>query len=762
MLVALGLIVLTLGAFGHVVANGFVNFDDFEYVARNRQVKAGLSGDGVVWAFTTTRTANWHPLTWLSLELDATLFGGEAAWGFHLTNLLLHAANVVLLFVVLRWMTGLLWRSAVVAALFAVHPLHVESVAWIAERKDVLCALFGMLTLLAYAWYVERPGWGRYALVAAAFTLGLLAKPMLVTWPCVLLLLDYWPLGRLKSEIRKPKSETNPNAEAQNLKRRCELFGSFGFRILEKVPLFAITGAVCLVTVYAQHKGGAVNSLEQVPLGERMMNSLVAYAGYLGQLLWPAGLAPFYPHPHGRLLLEQAARAGLVLALISGLAFWLRRRRYLTVGWLWFLGTLVPVIGLVQVGSQAMADRYMYLPSIGLLIALTWGAADLVARRSAAIRPVIALVALLLGVWVPIVLWRRFGAAATVMEDGMIYWPLAGLTAGALLGWWAGGWFGLWPARLSLLAPAVAVLVGLCVALSAWQVRLWHNSIWLWEYTLGVTEDNPLAHNNLGDAYWNSRHHEHVERARANFTKAKDLMPRHAGAWNNLGLVALDQGQVEEAERDFREAYAIDPGLAVISLNWGMVLAREGRFEEAIPHYQEAIRRDPGAAPGPSQMGRALAALDRWEDAVGAFQRALTLEPRDKDYRADRAWALEHLGHTQEAAQDYAAVVADDAAWPEETRRAAWTLATDANPGRRSGAEAVRRAEEAVHAQGGDDPRFLDTLAAAYAEAGCFPLAASTARQALSRAGGDALFREEVQRRLAGYQNGLPYRQEPP
>jgi len=741
--VCLGLAALTLGAMGHAYANGFVNYDDNDYVVHNPEVKAGLSPAGAAWAFTTTHAANWHPLTWLSLQLDASLFGGGSAWGFHLSNVLLHAATVVLLFLALRRLTGAVWRSAAVAALFAVHPAHVESVAWVAERKDVLSGLFWMLTLLAYAWYAERPGWGRYLLVLAAFALGLMAKPMLVTLPCVLLLLDYWPLQRVPAAC----------GLAQTLSRKRLAL------LLEKLPLFALTGAACAMTVYAQQKGGAVNTLEQLPLGDRLLNTVAAYAGYLGEMVWPTGLAPFYPHPRERLLLAQAGRAGLVLALITGLVLWARRRRYLTVGWLWFLGTLVPVIGLVQVGGQAMADRYTYLPYIGLFIALVWGAADLAAPWPARVRSVVPLAALLLGAWAPLGLWLATGSGVEMMEDRLIFRPVAVLSVLAVLGWCGGRLAGLWPVRVSPLVPAVTLLLGTCVALSAWQTRLWQNSIWLWEYTVDprVTRDNPTGHNNLGDAYWNSINPERVEKARENFLKTLHLTPTHPRAHNNLGLVLVELGQLDEAAAYFKEARDLDPTLAVAPLNLGIVLAMQGDFAGAITEHRAALRLDPNSATFHDYLGQAQAGAGQWDEAAQSFRRATELQPAEKDYRADLGWALWHLGRKDEAAKEYAAVVATDEEWPEKARRLAWTSATRATTGRRSGFEAVRRAEEACQARGGCDARFLDTLAAAYAQAGSVDAAARAARQALQVPCDDVAFRAEVWQRLIGYLDRQPY-----
>jgi protein O-mannosyl-transferase len=767
--VCVALAALTLGTMGPGCWNGFTNYDDNDYVTNNRQVKAGLSIASVRWAFTTMHAANWHPLTWLSLELDTTLFG-DSAWGYHLTNLLLHTANVLLLFLALRRLTGAVWRSAAAAALFAVHPAHVESVAWVAERKDVLSGLFWMLTMLAYAWYVERPGWKRYLLVATVFALGLMAKPMLVTLPCVLLLLDYWPLGRLKSDIRYPKSEGNPKPEIPMTQTGSPGFwslgirflnflriSSFGFRILEKLPLFALTAAACLVTMAAQK--GAMSSLERLPFRERVLNTVAAYGAYLGELVWPTKLAVLYPHPHGGLPLEDVARAALILAAITGLVLWARRRRYLAVGWLWFLGTLVPVIGLVQVGAQSMADRYTYLPYIGLFIAISWGVGDLAARRPAATRAILAPAALLLGLWAPLAIWALTGNGTQMMQDGLLYRFVVGLTVFAVLGWATGWLAGLWPARVSPLVPALTLILGIWIALSAWQTRLWLTSIWLWEYTVAVTPDNPLAHNALGDAYWNSKHPNRIELAREHFLTTLRLTPQHAKAHNNLALILTSEGRLDEAAAHFAAAWAVGQTLPVIPLNWGVVLARQGHPEAALGKFDQALRLEPDMPVAHSEQGRALAALRRWPEAELAFQQAVKLDPNRLDFRADLGWALWHLGHVSAAEEEYAIVMKGDKEWAENARSSAWIFATDPQAGRRSGYEAVRRAEEACQARGVCDAHFLDTLAAAYAEAGAVNAAVLAARQALELACDDEELRAEVWQRLVVYLERRPYRQ---
>jgi hypothetical protein len=388
---------LLLGAafltFGPVLDNDFINYDDTAYVTECPQVQAGLTRDSVRWAFTTREASNWHPLTWLSLMLDRQLFGPRP-FGFHLTNLLLHLANTVLLFVVLRAMTGLRWRSAFVAALFALHPLHVESVAWVAERKDVLSTFFALLALLAYAWYARSPRLGRYLLVVLGMTLSLLAKPMFVTLPCLLLLLDYWPLRRLAPT-------------------------SVRWLLLEKVPLFTLSAAASMATLWAQWDQ-AVISLDRLPLTARLANVAVSYLAYLWQTAFPLYLAVHYPLWQPPVVVVIAAV--LVLAAVTALAWrYLRTLPYLGVGWLWYLGMLVPVIGLVQVGKQAHADRYTYFPLVGIFLVLVWGAADLAARwarqRLAAGLSLALLVNFAMLAWAQTTIWANSKAVWTHARD---------------------------------------------------------------------------------------------------------------------------------------------------------------------------------------------------------------------------------------------------------------------------------------------------------------------------------------------------------
>jgi len=357
--------VATLALYNPVNRHPFVNYDDDRYVTENAHVHNGLNWDTLTWAFSAEEQGNWHPLTWLSHALDFQLFHLNAT-GHHFTSLLIHSANAVLLFLFLLYATGRVGPSWFVAALFALHPINVESVAWVAERKNVLCTFFFFAALLAYCWYARKPAWRRYLAFAGLFALGLMSKPMVITLPFVLLLLDYWPLGRLKES--PPSASPIPQASLSKL-------------LVEKLPLLALSAASAAITMQAQRAGGAVRSTAQFSLGVRVENAVVAYATYLWKTIWPAHLAPLYPHPGDSLPVWEVVISALVLLAVTSVVARFRAKRYLLTGWLWFLGTLVPVIGLVQVGDQAMADRYAYIPLVGIFVMIAWGVADLADSR---------------------------------------------------------------------------------------------------------------------------------------------------------------------------------------------------------------------------------------------------------------------------------------------------------------------------------------------------------------------------------------------
>ena len=532
---------------------GFVNFDDDVYVYNNPELSQGLSIQGIRWAFTTNRGGQWAPMTWLSYLTDYQIYGLKP-WGYHLTNLLLHAATTVLLFLVLWRMTGEIWPSAFVAAVFAIHPLQVESVVWVTERKGLLSGLFFVLTLGAYLCYVRRPfSIGRYAAVAVFFALGLMAKPTLVALPFVLLLLDYWPLGRISHNVgqaadRVPllrrssagRDSLSGTACKQAVAHSSEergpgrmIVGRLRPLLVEKSPLLLIAAGSCAIAPWAQ--GTAVISLEKLPMDARVSNALASSVAYLGKFFWPMDLAVFYPHPLSALPVWKSAAALLVLLVITAavLIRW-RRSPYLFVGWFWYLGMLVPVIGVVQIGLHAMADRYMYLPQIGLSIAVTWAAPYVV--RSWSYR-----------VW-------ACGAAASL------------------------------------------AIVALIVCASQ-QTTHWRDSEALWTRAIACTSQNNRAHSNLGgELFKQKRFPEAIEHFKAALEIEPEDTVSHCGLGDALLGLARETKAVEpceEAVAHYTEALRIEPGRADVRSNLGNALVALRRFDEAIAQYEAALKIEP-------------------------------------------------------------------------------------------------------------------------------------------------------------------------
>jgi len=585
----------------------FVNFDDPDYVTENPMVQAGLTWSGFQWAFTTWHASNWHPLTWLSHMVDCQLFGLNAG-GHHLVNVLFHATNAVLLFLLLLRLTSALWQSAFIAALFAWHPLHVESVAWVAERKDVLSAFFGLLTLMAYVcyaqgvtsgmWQVTRtnsirsrvtcPASRYYSLALLFFALGLMAKPMLVTLPFVFLLLDYWPLRRVTGDGWQVTGDKKSVGKLSTLNCTPNAFGAQLSTILEKWPFFALAAASCVVTFVAQKRGEAVVSLGGYPLSSRIANAAVAYVKYLFNSVYPVNLAVIYPLPIYSLPKEnpwvQVAGAIIVLAMISWVIWRARRQRpYLLTGWLWYLGMLVPVVGLVQVGSQAMADRFTYLPLIGVFIGVVFGLGDL---------------------------------AKKLRLEPMVMASVAGV-----------------------------VLAG-CLFATARQLRFWRDSETLFEHTLAVTKDNPIAQSNLGTALSEAGQ---PQEAAEHFGEALRLNPGYAPAHYNLGVALTQTGHLQEAMEHFREALRLNPDYAPAHYNLGHALLQTGQPQEAIEHFQEALRLKLDDAPAHNNLGVALVQTGHPQEAIKHYQEALRLQPNLPEAQYNLGNALLQTGQPQEA-----------------------------------------------------------------------------------------------------------------
>ena len=570
--VAALLAAVTVAALWPVLGNGFVGYDDRQYVTKNPHVQSGLTREGIRWAFTTGHAANWHPLTWISHQLDVQLFANDAR-GHHATSLLLHLASTVVLFLVLRRMTGATGRSAIVAGLFGVHPLHVESVAWVAERKDTLSTLFWWLTMAAYVRYVEAPAARRYAWVAIALLAGLLAKPMLVTLPFVLLLLDHWPLGRTR--------ETS----MRNL-------------AIEKLPLLPLVIASSVVTYLVQVRGGAVSSLEVFPLHVRLLNAIVSCGAYLVQAAWPARLSFFYPHPGGPPPAWQVGVSGLALLAVTWLAVRERSRRpYLLTGWLWYLLTLVPVIGLVQVGAQSRADRYTYVPLIGVFIMAAWGLAEL----------------------------RERWAGRSPSGAGK---PLAAVSAPRF------AWAIVALAFLALAARANA------------QARVWRDSTTLYGHAIRVIGENSLLDNLFGAALVDEgRHAEAIPW----FERAIRLAPANVRARDNLGLARIKSGRPDEAVLGLLEAIRIAPDAPEPHNTLGIALCRLNRAREALPRFEEALRLKPDYVEALTNLGTALVGLGSVDEGLKKLEEATRLEPRHAEAHSKLGLALAQQGRLTEA-----------------------------------------------------------------------------------------------------------------
>ena len=546
LLICLGLVLATAIAFEPVRHNDFVRYDDYRYLVTNPDVQNGITPDSVVWAFTTFRVTNWHPLTWLSHMIDCELFGLNPLW-HHFVNVLFHIGNSLLLFILLRRATGAIWRSAVVAALFAVHPAHVESVAWAAERKDVLSTFFWLLTMLAYVSYVRRPGVYRYAVVFVLFCLGLMAKPMLVTLPVVLLIFDFWPLGRLS--FAKVEESGNTGGGDKGV-------GFWGL-ILEKVPFFAIACCSAVVTILAQRKVMAVAKDEISGLLIKVGNALFSYMAYMGKMLYPKDLAALYPLQTQGLELWKPLLAVVVLIVISSMVWYLgRRRRYLVTGWLWYLITLLPVIGLIQVGVQAMADRYTYVPSIGFFLMVVWGLGELSERFkvSAFIRVVLAvgvLAVCVLATRVQVGYWLNdftlFGRAVDVTENNYIMHNNLGAV---FFG------HGRFDEAAEHFEKALEINPGYIqarvnVGLVLRKQGKMDEAIELYKKLLEVNPDLPKVHNDLGMAY---AYKKEYDLAIECYERAIELKPDNPGAYNNWGMALKDRGKTDEAQEKFNKA----------------------------------------------------------------------------------------------------------------------------------------------------------------------------------------------------------------
>jgi len=562
--VYLFLVAITLAVFGQTIRYDFVNFDDDLYVYNSPAIKAGLTVKGITFAFISQHAGNWHPLTTVSHMLDCQLYGLNAGW-HHATNVFLHIIAVLLLFQVLRKMTDAPWKSAVVAALFAVHPLHVESVAWVSERKDVLSAVFFFLTLGAYVHYAQSRSIMRYLLVTVLFVAGLMAKSMLVTAPVVLILLDYWPLNRIRgqqADVGRPLLEL----------------------VIEKIPLFVLSAGACVITFVLQKR--ATGAIPPLPLLWRLENALASYVIYIWKTLWPTRLGVFYPHPNNTLSIGQVIFAvALLVAVTAAAAIFRSQRPYLLTGWFWYVVMLFPVIGVIQVGEQGHADRYTYLPSIGLFLAAVWFTADIAKVRRSQSRLVVATA--ITTVLLPVLAWTAFV-----------------------------------------------------------QTSYWRNSRTLWNHALAVTSDNDVAHNNLG--YLCAERGE-LDEAISHFESAAKIRsgktnPHYdagsAFVQMNLADALARKDRSDEAMVHYEEAIRLQPYYADAYYNRGNVLFAKGRIDEAIADWEWTLQLQPNDADAHTSLGNAFLRQGSFKDAIAQYEMAVALAPEDPHSRNNLAWTL--------------------------------------------------------------------------------------------------------------------------
>ena len=714
--ICLFLAIITWAVFGQTLKYDFVNYDDNSYVYENDEIKSGLTFHGIAWAFTHIHSGNWHPLTSIAHMVDCQLFGLKAG-GHHFTNVALHTTAVILLFLVLRRMTGSLWRSAFVAAIFAIHPLRAESVAWISERKDVLSGVFFMLTLGAYLHYVRRPpSVFRYLLVIFSFALGLMAKPMLVTLPLLLLLLDFWPLRRF-DQIPSRK-------DGATWWQRLSVWQRL---VIEKIPLLVLSALSSVATIAAQKQ--ALHSSEGWPLSWRINNAFVSFFTYIRQMVWPVRLAAFYPHPKGELSFGVVALAIATLVAISVVAFMLRRKRpYILVGWGWFLVMLLPVIGVIQVGWQGHADRYTYLPHIGLYLLATWTVSDWSASQP--------------------------------------------------------------KCRAVVRIAGVAAIVSLA-SLSWLQTSYWRDSESLWTHALAVTSGNDVAHTGLGvillrrgevdaaiahdrealairpgnaDAQVNLANallkKGLTEEAIAQYHEALKVLPNESILRGNLGNAFLQTGQAAQAVEQYREFLKSQPGHPQIRYSLAVALLREGETDEAIAQFREAVKLKPDYREAYNDLAIALLKKGAVEDAIATWEKALSLQPGNAEVHSNLAVALIQKGDTREAIAHWKKTLQLQ---PDKTGTLltlAWVLATSPDANVRDGTMAIALARHAHELLGDKNLMLFRVVAAAYAEAGRFSEAITAIQRGIQLATeqNQSDFVDMFKADLALYQINLPLR----
>jgi tetratricopeptide (TPR) repeat protein len=736
--IALALAFATALAYWPVLSNDFVNYDDDLYILNNPYVQRGLGSDTIVWAFTTFRGANWFPLTWLSWAGDFSLYGENAA-GFHATSLLLHITNTVLLFVVFARMTGARWCSAFVAAVFALHPLHVESVAWAAARKDVLSGFFAMLALIAYERHVRRAG-RALVWVGAFLVLGLMAKPTLVTWPFVLLLLDEWPLRRLRDRV-------DPQHWDRTRVRHA---------VVEKLPLFAVVVVISGIAIASQSHWGTVQGLDRFPLSMRVANAITSYTAYLADVFRPLGLAVFYPHPGPALGAGRVMGSAALLVGVTAAALAVRRRfPEFAVGWFWFVGMLVPVIGLVQVGQAARADRYTYLPLIGLCLPIAFALAG-IARRGRGWRTGVAglslavLFALGIGTHRQVERWRDsetlFTHALSVTKRNHV----AHINLGVVrLAEGEHERAARHLTRALQLAPASATAAGLLGDARLAQARAeaalkwYHRALEVEPKSLRWREGVANAELDLG----------RIDAAIRGYRSALAVVPNSARLHGNLGFALIRAERYEAAAASLNAALAIKPDLAEVRGNLGVALLEAGDHDGALAAFERALEQNPDLALIQAHAGNLRSKRGEFEPAIEHLANAVRIEPGNPAFRVAYARGLARAGYDEAALAEYRRSLAQgERSLPVLVGLAQLEIAAGNAP------QAIALAEEAVSVTRREVPAVLALLGEGYALARRMSDAARVTDEAagVARAGGAAGVAAELKRRAEAYRTRVP------
>ncbi|MGD0551369.1 MAG: tetratricopeptide repeat protein [Sedimentisphaerales bacterium] len=678
-IISISLVAATLAAYEPIRHNGFVNYDDSGYITENPNVTGGITQQSFKWALTTLYAANWHPLTWLSHMADCRISGLNPL-GHHFVSVAIHIANTLLLFWILKNITGTIWAGAFVAAVFALHPLQVESVAWAAERKTVLSGLFWLLTMAAYIHYARKPGFGRYMLLLFVFGLCIMTKPTVVTLPLVLLLLDYWPLER----IRRGQSVAATSKSAIWL-------------IAEKTPLLAMSAALSVITIIAQKGGKAVISLDIIPLDTRIANVFSSYIKYIGKLVWPSGLAVFYPPSYPAIPKTTTAVYILLFILITAISIYIgRHRKYMAVGWLWFVGTLVPMIGLVQAGFQVMANRYMYLSMLGLLIIIALAVKELIAKHP----------------------------------------------------------------RLKTIVAIMGVISLSCLlVLTRMQVRHWQNSITLFEYALKTTKNNPVIETYYGCALFYEA--GRLDEAEKHLSNAVRISPTFAKALSNLGRVYIEQGKTNEAISCFTNLLRQNENSAETHYDLALSLGMQKKYDEAIKHLAKTLEIEPNYPDAHNRTGIALMAIGKPDEAIKYFDEALRINKDKSEVYGNLGTAYMRLDKYGPGIYNFNKAIEQKPDSIVNLNRLAWALATVEDTSLRDANKAIEAAGRACELTGNNDAEYLDTLAVTYAAAGRFEEAKATAKKALSivKSSDREDLAGEIQERIKLYEAGQPYRQ---